>query len=59
MSDECIHEWELRQITSDPYNTIRLTEYAYYYCVKCLATVRKVVTTETPTKPELQSRGEV
>ena len=52
MSDECIHEWELGQITSDKYNTINVTQYAYYYSTKCLATVRKIDTTQQPTQPE-------
>jgi len=43
MTDECEHEWELGQITTDRWNTISRIEWAYYFCSRCLKTIKKQV----------------
>lgn len=39
----CEHEYELGQIATDPWNTLQRIEYAYYFCTKCLHTVKRKV----------------
>lgn len=49
MSDDCIdlgHQWKFASVATDPYDTIHMTEFAYYYCEKCLETIKKRVTPE-------------
>ena len=49
----CDHDFELGQITTDPWNQLERREWVYYFCRKCLFTVRKPVTTGLDTVTDL------
>lgn len=57
MSNECEHEWVFAQTlwesTTNPSSATGIytdpTEYAYYYCDKCLITVKRAVNVEVTT----------